>query len=324
LVAAAGIAGIATTAGAEADEESLRGKPPPELDAARAENARSGAARAAEVPPPLLRAGELSSHWHTPATMRGGNNGHFSVLTSGVEASLLATSPQNRFHISLQCARTDFRFPNSENWFGDSTRYGLNLHYEYQFGKRTSALFSAGASLAAEDGAKWADALSGRIGAGLRHTWTFPQSERERLSVFAGFMIASRHSADPVWLPFCGLSYRISDHWSIQALNGAHLTYDVYGDRTFRLEFGGHYNGLNIRLKEDGEGASRRRRALQGREGVLTVSATKEFLKRAGYITASVGGVFLTKYKIVSSGHNLGEFKCDPAATFGLEFGLRF
>jgi hypothetical protein len=137
-------------------------------------------------------------------------------------------------------------------------------------------------------------------------------------------MVSSRLSDDALWLPYVSLDWQITPHWSVRTTSGAILAYDVFADKTLCIELTGAWRGANFRLRDTADDTPSRKRALEVREGVFTVGINKEFFKRAGYISANIGGSFFTKYKIRSYGSNIGEFECDPALVFGIEAGFRF
>jgi outer membrane scaffolding protein for murein synthesis (MipA/OmpV family) len=280
-------------------------------------------AAAAPAIPPYLRTISATAGWSAPANISHGP-GKLASSNYGAGVSLLASpsgaARENVFYLDAEYSRTDYRFTGTEAWFADAERAGLSLYYEHKLNPSWSLLALANGTGAVERGADWADGLTGRAGAGFRFSLPGKSRFADDFSVSAGVLLGSRLSDDAQWLPYAQLHWTITDPWSRRTAAGATLAYDVFADGTLRVEFTGAWRGATFRLRK----ADGRTRALQGRGGVFAVGVTKEFFKRAGYVSANVGGMFWSKYKVRSYGQNIGEFECDPSLVVGLEAGVRF
>ncbi len=219
------------------------------------------------------------------------------------------------FYGSLAYSYTNYHFSGaSTNFFGDTERVLAYARYEQALNRTWGFFVDASGGFAAEKAANMSDGTFGRLGGGVRYTVS------EDLSVFVGAQVLTRMSDSATVLPHIGFSWKIDDRWSLNAVNGLVLSYNVYLDRSLRLDLGCTYSNTNFRLRDDSSG---RHQALEIQEVPLALSATQE-LGKASYVRGSVAGLLYSKYKGRSGGNSVGEMKTDPSVVFGLEAGVRF
>ena len=267
--------------------------------------------------PPSFRSATLGSSTHLASGIKHGV-GQFSEWAYNAGFSLFAANANNLFYGSLGYERRDYYFHDTPAWFDDCQRTSASLYYERVINSDWTFLALAGGALSAEEDARWKDAATGHIGLGAKYKLS------KDVSISGGFMVASKLSDGPRWLPYATLNWQITPHWSLRTSAGATLSYDVFADKMLCVELTGAWHGANFRLRNATNETGSRKRALEGREGVFSLSVTKEFFKRFAYVRASVGGSFFTKYKIRSYGANIAEFETDPTLVLGIESGIRF
>jgi hypothetical protein len=271
----------------------------------------------APTTPPSFRAIAFNTTGHLASDISH-SNGQFASWNHNAEFSLFAANAKHLFYCGVEYSQINYRFHDTPAWFDDCERTSLSLFYEHTLDKQWTLLAIAGGAIAIEESARRQDGAIGHIGFGAKFKYS------KDFSLHGGAMVANRLSDGPAWLPYIGLNWQINPHWNLRTTSGATLTYDVFADNTLRFELTGAWRGVNFRLNNAPRGTPNRTRALESREGILSLGVTKEFFDRAAYIRATLGGSFFTKYKIRSYGSNIGEFKCDPALLFGIEAGFRF
>ncbi len=102
-----------------------------------------------------------------------------------------------------------------------------------------------GITLSADTDADLTDGVTGTGAGGVRYVWS------ESLSLGVGAGVSSRLEDDPMLLPIIALNWQINDRWSLRTLNGATLTFDVSGEKTFLLDLGVKYQRREYRLDND-------------------------------------------------------------------------
>jgi hypothetical protein len=100
-------------------------------------------------------------------------------------------------------------------------------------------------NLSASTEAALSDGVTGMGGGGVRYVWS------KDLSLGLGAVVATRLEDDPGVLPVIALNWQISDRWNLRTLNGATITYDVSGDKTFLLDLGAKYQRREYRVGGD-------------------------------------------------------------------------
>jgi len=106
-------------------------------------------------------------------------------------------------------------------------------------------LYGAVGMSAATENTTLSDGLTGMGGGGVRYVWS------ENLSLGLGAVVATRLEHDPVVLPVVALNWQINERWNLRTLNGATISYDVSGDKTFLLDLGARYQRREYRAGDE-------------------------------------------------------------------------
>ncbi|MDR1818088.1 MAG: hypothetical protein LBR07_07995 [Puniceicoccales bacterium] len=281
----------------------------------------------------------VSGEWR-PETAYAGGRGRVASATAAGEFSMFLKRGGHTLYAETAWRRTDWHFEivaagvtTAAGALPDYTqRAGALVHYEWQYSPRWGVVAMLTGNGATGDGARFGDALSGAVGVGMRYN--LPKEWVRGLTFFSGVMLASRIQTSPDWLPFAALNWKIDKHWSLRTGAGLTLTHDFFGDESLRVSLAGAWHNSRFLLRSDttggtgvgvaGAAGAKRDRVLQTKEALLTLSVTKEFLKRFGYIRAGVGGSFFGKHKFRSHSERLETLRVHPHAVLTLEGGIRF
>jgi hypothetical protein len=79
----------------------------------------------------------------------------------------------------------------------------------------------------------------------VRYVWS------KDLSLGVGLAVSTRLEDDPMLLPVIALNWQIDERWNLRTLNGATISYDVSGDKTFLLDLGAKYQRREYRVGGD-------------------------------------------------------------------------
>lgn len=264
----------------------------------------------------LLMPMTVSGIYRAPSDIQD-TNGQMRSWSMGANLATRHMSEAGIFYGSLDYRYTDYKFSGVTAPFSDTERVLAYVRYERGLSAEWGVFVDASGGFAAEKDAHLQDGASGRFGGGVRYVVS------PDLVLYAGAQVMTRLSDNASVFPFIGLSWKIDQHWSLNASNGLVLSYDVFADSSLRLNLGCSYTSSTFRMVDDTWGGVARSRALEVQEVPLSLSVTQE-LGRSSYVRASVAGLLYSKYKFRSGGAGAGEFKSDPAVMFGLEAGVRF
>lgn len=159
-----------------------------------------------------------------------------------------------------------------------------------------------GMSAATED-TTLSDGLTGVGGGGARYVWS------KDLSLGLGAAVATRLEDDPMVLPIVALNWQINDRWNLRTLNGATISYDVSGDKTFLVDLGARYQRREYRVGSDG--------SLTDKMISVEVGATYRFCT-AFALRGFVGIAAGRNIEARLNDHKLGDDDVDAAPFFGV------
>lgn len=97
-------------------------------------------------------------------------------------------------------------------------------------------------SLSAAKSAELDSSLTGIGAGGVQYVWS------KDLSLGLGAAVATYLEEDPSVLPIIALNWQINDRWNLTTLNGATISYDFSGDKTFLVDLGAKYQRREYRL----------------------------------------------------------------------------
>jgi Domain of unknown function (DUF6268) len=145
--------------------------------------------------------------------------------------------------------------------------------------------------------------LTGVGGGGVQYVWS------EDLRLGLGLAVATQLEDDPRVLPIIALNWQIDDRWNLRTLNGATISYDVSGDKTFLADFGVNYQHREYRLQ--------RETSLTDQMVALELGATYRFNPQfavRGFLGVAAG----RNFEIWHSGNKLVDQDVDPSPFLGV------
>ena len=177
-------------------------------------------------------------------------------------------------------------------------------------------------ALAAEDGAGLEEGFGGVLAAGCKQYFS------ETTSLTLGVATLYRFDRER-WFcyPFVSFDWRLAPTLNLRLLNGASLTWDVFSDESFLLDFSVNYQTSAFAVARDRDRAS----AHYGKTGAyyeqsvpVTVTGTWNVSENL-FLSVGISLNTWTKYRLYRSGRETDEdFSTAPTLELSLQAGLRF
>jgi hypothetical protein len=145
--------------------------------------------------------------------------------------------------------------------------------------------------------------LTGTGAGGVRYEWS------KDLSLGLGLAVSTQLEDDPMALPVIALNWQINDRWNLRTLNGATLSYDVSGDKTFLVDFSVKYQRRQFRLDSN--------TSLTETMIPLELGATYRFNENAA-IRGFVGVATGRNFEVRQNGQKLSSDDADAAPIIGV------
>lgn len=158
-------------------------------------------------------------------------------------------------------------------------------------------------NLSASTKATLSDGLTGTGAGGMRYEWS------KDLSLGLGVAVSTRLEDDPMILPVIALNWQINDRWNLKTLNGATISYDVSGDKTFLLDLGANYQRREYRLENSV--------SLYDKTFTVEVGATYQFSPNLG-IRMFAGVAAGRQFQIRQNDQKITEQDVDAAPIIGV------
>jgi hypothetical protein len=127
--------------------------------------------------------------------------------------------------------------------FQDFNTLTFNTLWKSMLNDNWGYFLYGGVSLSSSTETSLGSGLTGVGGGGAQYVWS------PDLSLGFGLAVATQMEDDPRVLPIIALNWQIDDRWNLRTLNGATITYDVSGDKTFLADFGVNYQRREYRLQ---------------------------------------------------------------------------
>jgi hypothetical protein len=151
--------------------------------------------------------------------------------------------------------------------------------------------------------------LTGIGGGGVQYVWS------ENLSLGLGAAVATHMEDDPSVLPIIALNWQINDRWNLRTLNGATITYDVSGDKSFLVDLSARFQQREYRTDSD--------TSLRDRMVTVELGATYNFSRHfglRGFAGVAAGRSIQRRFK----GDKAGDKDVDPAPIVGVRAFMTF
>ena len=216
---------------------------------------------------------------------------HYTIKTEPGDLRLGAFYEYSEYDLSNLAGTQDF------NTLAFDTLWKGMVNDEWGYFLYGAVSLSAAKSTELESG------LTGIGGGGVRYVWS------KNLSLGLGAAAATHMEEDPSVLPIIALNWQINDRWNLKTLNGATISYDVSGDKTFLLDLGANYQRREYRLENSV--------SLYDKTFTVEVGATYQFSPNLG-IRMFAGVAAGRQFQIRQNDQKITEQDVDAAPIIGV------
>ncbi len=264
----------------------------------------------------LIAPAKGNFEYRLPADISGGD-GRLGAYSAGAEFSARYSGETNLFFGSLGYHYTHYRFDGAPAPFSNTEDVHALLRGIQFFHENWGAFLDLDGHMASETKASLARGCTLTVGFGACY-----RVSDDLIFYFgaqAGLVLEDRL----LWMPYGGIEWTINKHWSLSLTNGLVVTCDVYGDESLRIDLSCAYMSSYFRLPDQSTPTGMRSMALKIQEVPLSVSVTKQFLKR-GYVRGTVGAILYGRYDFQHDKDAQRHFRTEPAPFFNIEAGVQF
>ena len=164
-------------------------------------------------------------------------------------------------------------------------------------------------SLSAAKNVELESGLTGIGGGGVQYVWS------KDLSLGLGAAVATHMEDNPSVLPIIALNWQINDRWNLTTLNGATISYDFSGDKTFLVDLGVAYQRREYRIENNA--------SLYDRQVTVELGATFHFTPNVG-IRGFAGVATGRQFQIRAHDDKIAEQDVNAAPIIGLRAFFTF